>query len=405
MQTNISLSILDTPQGKEANDILRSCVHCGFCTATCPTYQELGDELDGPRGRIYLIKDMLEGGEVTQTTQQHLDRCLTCRACETTCPSGVEFAHLAEIGKAMVEEKVKRPLKQRLLRSVLLKVLPSRTLFSTLLGLGRLFRPVLPATLKEKIPKSQKTAAYPRKEHLRKILLIEGCVQPSMSPEIDVATALVLDKLGIQTLRLLQAQCCGAVENHLNAKEAALKRVRLNIDLWMPFIELGVEAIVSTASACALEIKEYAHLLKDDPEYAENAKIISAKAKDLVEILADEDLSVFKLAQSKRIAFHAPCTLQHGQKLNGSVESLLRGVGYELMPVADAHLCCGSSGTYSILQPELANTLRDHKVENLTAHQPELIATANIGCLHHIQAGTDTVVKHWIILLNMPHGS
>jgi len=399
MQTNIPQTILNTPEGKEANDILRSCVHCGFCTATCPTYQELGDELEGPRGRIYLIKDMLEGGEVSQTTQGHLDRCLTCRACETTCPSGVEFAHLAEIGKAMVEEKVQRPLKQRLLRSVLLQVLPSRTLFSTLLGLGRLFRPVLPARLKEKIPTVQQTARYPRKEHLRKILLIEGCVQPSMSPEIDVTTAHVLDKLGIQTLRLLQAQCCGAVENHLNAKEAALKRVRLNIDLWMPFIELGVEAILSTASACALEIKEYAHLLKDDPEYAEHAKIISAKAKDLVEILADEDLSAFKLEQSKRIAFHAPCTLQHGQNLNGSVESLLRGVGYELMPVADAHLCCGSSGTYSILQPELSNTLRNHKVASLTAHQPELIATANMGCLHHIQAGTNTPVQHWITLL------
>jgi len=399
MQTNIPQSILDTPQGKEANDILRSCVHCGFCTATCPTYQELGDELDGPRGRIYLIKDMLEGGEVSEKTQLHLDRCLTCRACETTCPSGVEFAHLTEIGKAMVEEKVDRPLKQRLMRSVLVKVLPSRTLFSTFLGLGRLFRPVLPLELKKKIPKSKKTAGFPKKEHLRKVLLIEGCVQPSMSPEIDVATAHVLDKLGIQTLRLLQSQCCGAVENHLNAKDAALKRVRLNIDLWMPFVELGVEAILSTASACALEIKEYGYLLKDDPEYAENAKIISAKAKDIVQVLSEEDLSQFKLTESKRIAFHAPCTLQHGQQLNGSVERLLADLGYELTPVADAHLCCGSSGTYSILQPELSEALRDKKVNHLTAHQPELIATANIGCLHHIQAGSEVPVLHWVTLL------
>jgi len=400
MQTNIPQHILDTPQGKEANDILRSCVHCGFCTATCPTYQELGDELDGPRGRIYLIKDMLEGGDVTETTQKHLDTCLTCRACETTCPSGVEFAHLAKIGKAMVEEKVGRPLGQRLLRAALVKVLPNRPLFSSLMTVGRLFRPILPSVLKKKIPKAQKTADFPKKEYLRKVLLIEGCVQPSMSPEIDVAAAQVLDKLGIQTLRTGQAQCCGAVENHLHAKEAGLNRVRANIDAWLPFVELGVEAILSTASACALEIKEYAHLLKDDPEYAENAKTISAKAKDLVEILADEDLSAFKLEQSKRIAFHAPCTLQHGQKLNGSVESLLRGVGYELIPVADAHLCCGSSGTYSILQPELSNTLRDHKVDNLTAHQPELIATANIGCLHHIQAGSETPVLHWVNLFD-----
>ena len=399
MQTHIPQSILDTPQGKEANDILRSCVHCGFCTATCPTYQELGDELDGPRGRIYLIKDMLEGGDVTKTTQKHLDTCLTCRACETTCPSGVAFAHLAEIGKAMVEDKVQRPLKQRLMRRLLVTVLPNRSLFGSLLAFARLFRPVLPSKLKKKIPKSQKTADFPKKEHLRKVLLIEGCVQPSMSPEIDVASAIVLDKLGIQTMRLLQAQCCGAVENHLNAKEAALKRVRLNIDLWMPFIELGVEAILSTASACALEIKEYAHMLKDDPEYAEKAKIISDKAKDIVQVLSEEDLSQFKLAEAKRIAFHAPCTLQHGQKLNGSVESLLTGLGYALMPVAGAHLCCGSAGTYSMLQPELSETLRDHKVKSLEVHQPEIIATANIGCLHHIQTGTDMVVKHWVTLL------
>ncbi|MDQ6981292.1 MAG: glycolate oxidase subunit GlcF, partial [Ghiorsea sp.] len=284
MQTNIPQHILDTPQGKEANDILRSCVHCGFCTATCPTYQELGDELDGPRGRIYLIKEVLEGGEVTEKTQQHLDRCLTCRACETTCPSGVEYAHLTEIGKAIVEEKVGRPLGQRLLRSALVNILPNRTLFSALMTVGRVFRPVLPQVLKAKIPKGKKVAAYPNKEHLRKVLLIEGCIQPSMSPEIDVAAAHVLDKLGIQTLRTGQAQCCGAVENHLHAKEAGLQRVRANIDAWLPFVELGVEAILSSASACALEIKEYAHLLKHDPEYAEKAKIISEKAKDLVEV-------------------------------------------------------------------------------------------------------------------------
>ena len=403
MQTNIPQHILDTPQGKEANDILRSCVHCGFCTATCPTYQELGDELDGPRGRIYLIKDMLEGGEVTKTTQQHLDKCLTCRVCETTCPSGVEFAHLAEIGKVMLEEKVGRPLGQRLLRSALVKILPNRTLFSALMAVGRVFRPVMPKSLKAKIPKGKKVAAYPAKEHLRKVLLIEGCVQPSMSPEIDVASAHVLDKLGIQILRTGQAQCCGAVENHLNAKEAGLNRVRANIDAWFPYVELGVEAILSTASACALEIKEYAHLLKDDPEYAEKAKTVAEKAKDIVEVLLDEDLSMFKLDTAKRIAFHAPCTLQHGQQLNGRVESLLTGLGYALMPVKDAHLCCGSSGTYSILQPELSETLRGNKVSHLTAHQPELIATANIGCLHHIQAGSEVPVQHWVNLLHTNH--
>ncbi|MDX8381085.1 MAG: glycolate oxidase subunit GlcF [Ghiorsea sp.] len=403
MQTNMPLAILNTPEGKEANDILRSCVHCGFCTATCPTYQELGDELDGPRGRIYLIKDMLEGGEVTKTTQGHLDKCLTCRACETTCPSGVEFTHLAEIGKSMVESKVRRPLQQRLLRSLLVKVLPDRNIFTPILNVGRIFRPVLPLSLQKKIPKAQKIRAYPTQEHLRKVLLIEGCVQPAMSPEIDVQAAIVLDGLGIQTVRTGQAQCCGAVENHLNAKEAGLNRIRANIDAWMPYVDLGVEAILSTASACALEIKEYGHLLKHDPEYADKAKLISDKAKDIVQDLAQEDLAPFKITSPKRIAFHSPCTLQHGQQINGSVESILSELGYTLLSVQDGHLCCGSSGTYSILQPELSKILRDNKVSHLTLEQPEIIATANIGCLHHIQAGTETPVQHWITLLEHAH--
>jgi len=400
MQTNIPLAILNTPEGKDANDILRSCVHCGFCTATCPTYQELGDELDGPRGRIYLIKDMLEGGEVTQTTQKHLDSCLTCRACETTCPSGVEFAYLAEIGKGMVESKVQRPFKQRLLRGLLVKVLPNRALFTSLLSVGRVFRPVLPSALQKKIPRAKKTRGYPTQEHLRKVLLIEGCVQPAMSPEIDVQTAYVLDGLGIQTVYTGQAQCCGAVENHLNAKAAGLNRVRANIDAWMPYIELGVEAILSTASACALEIKEYAHLLKNDPDYADKAKVISEKAKDIVQVLAQEDLAPFKITSPQRIAFHAPCTLQHGQKLNGSVEGILTELGYTVLPVQDGHLCCGSSGTYSVLQPEMSEILRDNKVNHLTTHQPEIIATANIGCLHHIQSGSEVPVTHWVSLLS-----
>ncbi|MDX8388605.1 MAG: glycolate oxidase subunit GlcF [Ghiorsea sp.] len=403
MQTNISQAILDTAEGKKANDILRSCVHCGFCTATCPTYQELGNELDGPRGRIYLIKDMLEGGEVTQTTQKHLDSCLTCRACETTCPSGVEFAHLAELGKTMVETKVKRPFKQRLMRSLLVKVLPNRALFTFLLHVGRIFRPFLSQGLQKKIPNIQKTPQFPNNQYQRKVLLIEGCVQPVMSPEIDVKTAHVLDRLGLQTLRVGQAQCCGAVENHLNAKEAGLSRVRANIDVWLPYVEQGVEAILSTASACALEIKEYAYLLKDDPEYADKAKIISNMAKDIVEVLSGEDLAKLKIKTPTRIAFHAPCTLQHGQKLNGAVEKILMDLDFTLVPVQDGHLCCGSSGTYSVLQPELSKTLRDNKVKYLTDNQPEIIATANIGCLHHIQGGTEIPVMHWINLLGDHH--
>ena len=400
MQTNIPPSILATPAGREANDILRNCVHCGFCTATCPTYQETGDELDGPRGRIYLIKEMLEGHSVTQTTQQHLDRCLSCRACETTCPSGVAFAHLADIGKEMVEQYVPRPLHQRLLRKLLLAILPHPSRFARLLAFGRLVRPLLPASVANRIPPwPQADDPFPNTNRTRKILLIEGCVQPALSPEIDAATAQVLDKLSIQTLRTGQAQCCGAVEHHLNAKEAALQRMRANIDAWLPYLDSGVEAIVSTASACALEIREYGYLLRNDPDYADNAQRVSDHCRDLIELLEDENLDAFRPNQSTRIAFHAPCTLQHGQKLNGRVERLLITLGYELTPVADAHLCCGSSGTYSILQAELSNNLRDNKLSALHAGQPELIATANIGCLHHMQSGTETPVRHWITLL------
>jgi len=399
MQTNIPPAMLDTVAGREANNILRSCVHCGFCTATCPTYQATGDELDGPRGRIYLIKDMLEGHSVTRTTQQHLDRCLSCRACETTCPSGVAFAHLADIGRAMVEQSVPRPLHQRLLRTLLLAVLPHPSRFARLLAFGRLVRPLLPDHLARKIPPQQETTAFPDRAHQRKILLIEGCVQPALSPEIDAATAQVLDKLGIQTLRTGQARCCGAVEHHLNAKETALQRIRANIDVWLPCLDSGVEAIISTASACALEVREYGYLLRNDPDYADKARRISDHCRDLVELLEGENLDAFRPSHPARIAFHAPCTLQHGQQLNGRVEQLLSGLGYELTPVADAHLCCGSSGTYSILQPELSTGLRDNKLTALHAGQPELIATANIGCLHHMQSATRTPVRHWITLL------
>jgi len=400
VQTNISPQLLETAAGKEANRILRSCVHCGFCTATCPTYQQLGDELDGPRGRIYLIKDMLEGGEVTAITRQHLDSCLTCRACETTCPSGVEFAHLAGIGRTMVEELAPRSWPDAMFRKVLLAVLPSRRRFALALRILQRLKFVLPVHIRSHLPPAAKpVSAWPEVEHRRNILLIEGCVQPELAPEIDVAAAQVLNRLGISVLRVSQAQCCGAMEHHLNAQGAALNRVRANIDRWWPYLEQGAEAVVSTASACALEIKEYGYVLRHDADYADKAAQISKACRDIAEVVAAEDLSVLKSERTTSVAFHAPCTLQHGQQLGGLVENVLQRVGYQLQPVADAHLCCGSAGCYALLQPEMATSLRDHKLTALSATGPDVFATANIGCLNHLASGTDRRITHWITLL------
>jgi len=401
MQTNIPTTLLDSPDGQEANRILRSCVHCGFCNATCPTYQQLGDELDGPRGRIYLIKDMLEGSDVSTDTQEHLDRCLSCRACESTCPSGVEFAHLADIGKHMIDQHVQRPWRQRVMRSLLLNILPYRARFARLIAVARLLRTFLPQQIRAYLPKpsAASPASFPPPRHARHILLIEGCVQPVLSPHIDIATANVLDRLGISTQRTHIAQCCGAIEHHGQAKESSLKRMRNNIDRWLPYLQNGAEAIVSSASACSLEIKEYAYLLRNDPDYKQKAAQISAACNDISEIIAAEDLKALHRQRNISVAFHAPCSLQHGQQSQHVVEDILQRAGYILSPVANAHLCCGSAGTYAVLQSEMANTLRDQKLDALTQAKPDIIASANIGCLHHLAGGTDQAVKHWIELL------
>ena len=401
MQTSLSDEIKHTPEGREADAILRSCVHCGFCTATCPTYQLLGDELDSPRGRIYLLKQVLEGGPVSDKTQLHLDRCLTCRSCETTCPSGVRYGRLVDIGRAVVEERVPRPFAARMKRALLRAVIPHPRRFAALLRVGQVLRPLLPAALREKVPEAHAPRAWPAPRHARKMLVLDGCAQPSAAPNTNAAAARVLDKLGVSLIRAHSAGCCGAVSHHLSAHEEARDFMRRNIDAWWPHVEAGVEAIVMTASGCGVVVKEYGALLRDDPAYADKAARISALTKDVGEVLANENLEALKpLSRASKIAFHSPCTLQHGQSLGGVVESLLRRCGHELTPVVDAHLCCGSAGTYSILQPELSRQLRDNKLTALQAGAPHLIATANVGCQLHLQAGTAVPVRHWIELLD-----
>jgi glycolate oxidase iron-sulfur subunit len=401
MQTTLSEHAKSLPRGEEAESILRSCVHCGFCNATCPTYQLLGDELDGPRGRIYLIKQVLEGKEVTEKTQLHLDRCLSCRNCETTCPSGVDYHNLLDIGRAVVDAAVPRSIDQRLLREGLRGVVPNPRLFKALVSSGQVFRALLPTALQAKLPRR----VYPAKprpvtRHARQVLMLEGCVQPSLSPNTNAATARVLDRLGISVTATREAGCCGAVDYHLDAQAAGLDRARRNIDAWWPSIENGAEAIVQTASGCGAFIKDYGHLLSADPAYAEKAKKVSALAKDLVEVLRDEPLEKLGVHSDQRLAFHCPCTLQHAQKLGGAVEAILTRLGFNLTPVPDSHLCCGSAGTYSVLQPELSYRLRDDKVAKLEATGAEMIVSANIGCLTHLQSGTDTPVQHWIELID-----
>ncbi|MDU9036268.1 glycolate oxidase subunit GlcF [Pseudomonas corrugata] len=397
MQTTLSEEARQLPRAEEAESILRTCVHCGFCNATCPTYQLLGDELDGPRGRIYLIKQVLEGNPVTAKTQQHLDRCLSCRNCETTCPSGVDYHNLLDIGRAVVDAAVGRPLGQRLLREGLRAVVPNPGVFKGLIGGGRMFRPWLPDSLRGKVPRHV-PAAKPRpvNRHARHVLMLEGCVQPSLSPNTNAAAARVLDRLGISVTPVAEAGCCGAVDYHLDAQTAGLDRARRNIDAWWPSIEDGVEAIVQTASGCGAFIKDYGHLLGSDPAYAEKAKKVSALAKDLVEVLREEPLEMLRVRSDQRLAFHCPCTLQHAQKLGGAVEAVLTNLGFELTPVPDSHLCCGSAGTYSITQPELSRQLRDNKLNALESGRPDVIVTANIGCQTHLDGAGRTPVRHWI---------
>lgn len=401
MQTSLLDKYKNTELGEHADNILRKCVHCGFCLATCPTYDLLGNELDSPRGRIYLIKQVLEGNEPTQKTQTHLDRCLTCRNCETTCPSGVEYAQLLDAGRDIVEEKVSRSFKDRMQRFAMRTVLPYKARIGPLVKLGQTFSAVIPRSLSAHLPNKQKTTAWPNTNHTRKMIILDGCVQPSMAPNINAATARVLDKLGISLIVAESAGCCGALSFHLNAQDDGLDFARANIDAWWPYIETGAEAIVMTASGCGVFVGDYGHLLKDDADYGAKAEKVTELCKDISEIVAAEDTTKLQFHNDQRIAYHPPCTLQHGQKKPGVTEKLLEDLGFTLTRIKDSHFCCGSAGTYSILQKDLSQKFLQNKITNIKAQSPDKIATSNIGCMMHLQsAAGDTPVEHWIQLVD-----
>ncbi|MBN8475049.1 glycolate oxidase subunit GlcF [Sulfuritalea sp.] len=408
METHLADFIRHTTAGREAEEILRRCVHCGFCTATCPTYQLLGDELDGPRGRIYLIKQVLEGTAPTEKTRLHLDRCLTCRSCESTCPSGVHYSRLLDIGREVVERKVPRSGGDAMMRGALKTLLPRPTLFGAAMKLGQSVRLMLPGALRAKVPPLSSAGPAPHRAHARKMIALAGCVQPSMYPNINGATRRVLDRLGIEMIEARGAGCCGAVRLHLNEAEGARDDARRNIDAWWPLLEAGAEHVVTTASGCGTQVVEYAHLLQEDPDYATKSARVVLATRDVSEvILAEADAlkallaACPPLAEAQRpLAFHSPCSLQHGLKIRGTIEALLVAAGYTLTPVADSHLCCGSAGTYSVLQPEISQRLQANKLHALSAGRPAAIASANVGCIAHLGSGTELPVRHWIELLD-----
>jgi len=411
MQVTISPGFRNDEDIDTVKSIINKCVHCGFCTATCPTYQVLGDELDGPRGRIYLMKEMVEGAPVTAKTQSHLDRCLTCRNCESTCPSGVRYGRLVDIGRRYVEERVSRPLHQKVQHWLIRETLSRRALFRGLFGVARLVRPLMPAAIKKKIQAVQPAGAWPvnaaRQPKARQMLLHLGCVQPALMPNVDAATARVFDKLGIHLVTANEAGCCGAIRQHLNDHAGAHAQIKANIDAWWPYVEQGVDTIVINASGCGVMIKDYAELLAHDPAYAEKAKRIAGMAKDLSEILPAHEAALEALVAARhadalpeRVTYHPPCTLQHGQKIRGAVEGLLGKLGVTVSLCQESHLCCGSAGTYAILQPTMSQTLLDRKLGHILKTSPDEIVSGNVGCINHLQSGTELPVRHWVELID-----
>jgi glycolate oxidase iron-sulfur subunit len=401
VHTELAPALADTHCARHAKELISSCVHCGFCLATCPTYKLLGSELDSPRGRIYLIKQMLEGAAPSAITATHLDRCLTCRSCETTCPSGVQYGRLLDIGRGMVEASAARSWRDAAVRRALVALLSRRRVFAATLQLGRWLRPLLPQAQGARIPRRKPGGAWPAPCHPRRVVLLRGCVQPSLAPNINSAAARVLDRIGISALTAAEEVCCGALSHHLGGASRALQQARRNVSVWARLLDEGAEAIVVTASGCAVMVKEYAQLLREDPLFSKDAARVSAAARDLCEVVLPQDVAAITAnPRRRRVAWQSPCTLQHGQKILGRVESLLRAAGCSLTAVADAHLCCGSAGSYSILQRDLSRQLRAAKLDALQGDKPELIATANIGCLQHLAAAAEVPVRHWVELLD-----
>ncbi len=418
MQTQLAPAFQNTPEGQQAESVLRQCVHCGFCNATCPTYKVTGDELDGPRGRIYLMKQVFEGHTPTRITQEHLDKCIGCRHCESTCPSGVQYHDLLAVGQAAVDAQVKRPWRERVMRWGLIKVLPSRW-FKPALRVGRMVRPLLPKLWQERIPLLPPLAPprWPDRKkamHARQVLLLKGCVQRSLRPHVDASTARVLDVMGIRAGVSGSSGCCGALQGHLGDLDGAKERARRNIDAWWPWVEskTPAEAILINASGCGAWVKDYGLLLADDPAYADKAKRIAALAKDPGELLPSwlpflkRKLARVPEGALGSITFHPPCSLSHVHKLSsaaqpGPIEQGLRELGFEVnLAQRDSHQCCGAGGAYSVTQPELSRQLRDLKLKALEETEPHVIASANIGCIVHLQSGTNTPVKHWIEVLD-----
>lgn len=393
MRTIIRGPLAGTTGGAIAEQALKACVHCGMCNATCPTYQIRADELEGPRGRIYLMKQALEGEPVSRLTLDHLDSCLSCRACETTCPSGVAYHQLYDIAHPVIAEAVKWPAGERLFRFGIRQLTRSPILFRMALTLGGLVKPLLPPQLKARITPPPPPSPWPRTRQARRMSLLPGCVQSATAPHFNATAARVLDRAGISLVESRKAGCCGAVSFHLEAPEEARRAARRNIQAWEAD---GTEAIVATSSGCASFIRDYPDLLRDDPAFAERARAVAARVRDPLQVLAETPPVALRAPGAPRIAVQEPCSLQHGLKLTGQIASLLRQLGYEPQPIADNHLCCGSAGAYSLTQPEMSARLRDNKLAALSATSPAAIYTANIGCWMHLAEATDIPVRHWI---------